>query len=106
MAHPNSRLRQFELQLADDRRRQQRRAGRDMDSYGNPTTSAHRQRSRNTLGPQEDVIERRRHRNHVAISSTPDNGSRNILAENVFLLILLAASIYGIYRLCIHILNL
>ncbi len=99
MARSNSRLKQFELQLADDRRRQQHRQAAD---HG----TVRRARSYNTLGPQEDVIERRRHRNRVAISSAPDNATRNILAENVFLLLLLAASIYGIYRLCIYILNL
>ncbi len=104
MAHPNSRLKQFELQLADDRRRQQRRSHYETDNYGHPTNR--RERSYNTLGPQEDVIERRRHRKHVAVSAGSTNTTRNILAENIFLLILLAASIYGIYRLCIYILNL
>ncbi len=100
MARPNSRLKQFELQLAEDRHRQGRSPRHGADSYGAP-----RRRSYNTLGPQEDVIERRRHRNRVAMSGTPGMSSRNILVENVFLLLLLAASIYGIYRLCIHILN-
>ncbi len=104
MAGPNSRLKAFELQLADDRRRQQRQREQEARNYG--FDDARRRRSRNTLGPQEDVIERRQHRNRVAMSATPGNNSRNILAENVFLLLLLTASIYGIYRLCIHILNL
>ncbi len=99
MARPNSRLKQFELQLADDRRRQQRQQAVESGASRRP-------RSYNTLGPQEDVIERRRHRNRVAISSTPDNTTRNILAENVFLLLVLAGSIYGIYRLFIYVLNL
>ncbi len=104
MARQNSRLKEFELQLADDRRRQERRHRQEAGGYG--YDAAHRQRSRNTLGPQEDVIERRRHRNRVAVGGTHDTSTRNILAENVFLLLLLAASIYGIYRLCIYILNL
>ncbi len=104
MAHPNSRLKQFELQLADDRRRQELHARQGVNSYG--YTSPRRPRSYNTLGPQEDVIERRRHRKRVAMNTSPSSSSRNILMENVILLLILAASIYAIYRLCIYILNL
>ncbi len=105
MAHPHSRLKQFELQLADERRRQAHRRQREAAGYQEPEPLRRRQ-AVNTLGPQEDVIERRRHRNRVSVSNTSTTGTRNILAENVFLLLLLAGSIYGIYRLCIHILNL
>ncbi len=103
MAHPNSRLKQFELQLADDRRRQQLHAQQGVDSYG--YTAPRRQRSYNTLGPQEDVIERRLHRKRVVTSAATGGNSRNMLKENIFLLLIMAASIYAIYRLCIHILN-
>ncbi len=102
MARPNSRLKDFELQLAHDRRRQERQRPFSAEEAGHRDVRRHR----NTLGPQEDVIERRRHRNRVSVNNAPDNLTRNILAENVFLLLLLAASIYGIYRLCIYILNL
>ncbi len=105
MAHPNSRLKQLELQLADDRRRQELHARQGVDSYGYSSPRLH-QRPSNTLGPQEDVIERRRHRKRVAMSATSPSASRNILMENVILLFVLAASIYAIYRLCIYILNL
>ncbi len=105
MAHSHSRLRQFELQLAEERRRQAHRRQREAAGYREPEPLRRRQAA-NTLGPQEDVIERRRHRNRVAMSNPAGAGTRNILAENIFLLLLLAGSIYGIYRLCIHILNL
>lgn len=56
----------------------------------------------NTMGPQEDVIEsRQRRRHHVTTTAEPNNGG---MAENLFLLVLLAASIYGLYRLCIYLL--
>ena len=60
----------------------------------------------NTLGPSEDVLERRRgqHRKHVSISgATPQN--RNILMENLLLLIVLAGSIWGLYTLTIYLLT-
>ncbi len=104
MAAYNSRLKEFELQNASDRRKVERQWRHENGGYG---YEAPRRLRSNTLGPQEDVIERRRnHRSHVATSSSYGNSSRNILAENVFLLLLLASSIYGIYRLCIYILNL
>lgn len=59
----------------------------------------------NTLGPQEDVMERRereyRHRVTTA-AQTGDGGSG--ITENLFLLAILAGSIYGLYRLCIYLL--
>ncbi len=104
MAGYNSRLKEFELMNASDRRRLERQWRHEDGGYGHETP---RRLRSNTLGPQEDVIEsRRRHRNHVAVSPAYTNSSRNILAENIFLLMVLAASIYGIYRLCIYILNL
>ncbi len=103
MAASRSRLKDFELQLANERRQQQRRREQDSRNYG--FDDERRRRGRNTLGPQEDVIERRQHRNRVALSATPGNTSHNVLTENIVLLLLLAASIYGIYRLCIYILN-
>lgn len=60
----------------------------------------------NTLGPQEDVMERRereyRHRVTTAAHQN-DNGSSGI-TENLILLAILAGSIYGLYRLCIYLL--
>ncbi len=104
MAGYNSRLKEFELQNASDRRRLERQWRHEEGGYG---YEAPRRLRSNTLGPQEDVIERRRsHRNRVAVSASYGNSSRSILAENIFLLLLLSGSIYGIYRLCIYILNL
>ncbi len=100
MAHPSSRLREFELQLAHDRRKRER----ETRNYGFDDSG--RRRSRNTLGPQEDVIEHRRHRSHVVANPTYSSSTRSILTENIILLLFIAASIYGIYRLCIYILNL
>ncbi len=103
MPRNSSRLKEFELRQARDRRKRELEWQYDEGGYG---YEAPRRISRNTLGPQEDVIERRRrNRKHVATAVRPGTSSRNILAENVIFLILLAASIYGMYRLCIYILN-
>lgn len=58
----------------------------------------------NTLGPQEDVMERREreYRHRVTAPTQSDDGSG--IKENLFLLALLAGSIYGLYRLCIYLL--
>lgn len=58
----------------------------------------------NTLGPQEDVMERREreYRHRVTTPTQSDDGSG--IKENLFLLTLLAGSIYGLYRLCIYLL--
>lgn len=59
----------------------------------------------NTLGPQEEVLERRereyRHRVNTA-AHQDDSGSG--MTENLILLAILAGSIYGLYRLCIYLL--
>ncbi len=99
MPRPNSRLRQFELQFPTEPRSAARPA---QGGY----KGGRRALPANTLGPQEDVIERRLHRRRVEVKSNPAPSSRHILTENIFLLALLFASIYFIYRLCIYILNL
>lgn len=56
----------------------------------------------NTMGPQEDVVERRRiRRQHVSMATGESSSS---VSENIFLLMLLAGSIYGLYRLTIYLL--
>ncbi len=63
------------------------------------------ERPNNTLGPNEEVMEKRRnHRKHVYIA-TGSHQTKNILGENFILLLALVASIYGLYSLCIYILN-
>ena len=60
----------------------------------------------NTLGPSEDVLERRRgqHRKHVTITgAAPQN--RSLLLENLLLLVVLAGSIWGLYTLTIYLLT-
>lgn len=58
----------------------------------------------NTLGPNEDVVEKRRIYKHV--HTTPSNiRTQNILGENVVLLIGLVISIIVLYHLCIYVLN-
>lgn len=60
----------------------------------------------NTLGPSEDVLERRRgmHRKHLTISgAAPQN--RSMLLENLLLLLVLVGSIWGLYTLTIYILT-
>lgn len=59
----------------------------------------------NTLGPQEDVMERReREYRHRVSTAVPQNDSGSGMTENLFLLAILAGSIYGLYRLCIYLL--
>lgn len=61
-------------------------------------------RPQNTLGPNEDVVEKRRYRKHVSI--TAGNGRPgNTLRENVGLLILLILIIIGLYHVSISLLN-
>lgn len=56
----------------------------------------------NTMGPQEDVVEKRRiRRQHVSMGQSESSAS---LSENLFLLFLLVGSIYGLYRLTIYLL--
>lgn len=56
----------------------------------------------NTMGPQEDVVEKRRiRRQHVSVAA---GESSSTLSENIFLLLLLVGSIYGLYRLTIYLL--
>ena len=60
----------------------------------------------NTLGPNEELVERRRgqHRKHVTISGAAPH-HRNILLENIFILLFLAASVWGLYTLIIYLLS-
>ena len=81
---------------------------RNMRSTGSPTPRRDYQRRypANTLGPNEDIVERRRgmHRSHVTITgAAPQN--RNILLENLFILAFIAASIWGLYSLIVYLLT-
>lgn len=60
----------------------------------------------NTLGPQEDVLERRRgmKRNRVTITGAAP-GNRSVLMENLLLLAVLAGSVWGLYSLTIYLLT-
>ena len=61
-------------------------------------------RPNNTLGPNEDVVEKRRYRKHVVISASNGRPS-NALGENIMLLLLLILFIVGLYHACIYLLN-
>lgn len=59
----------------------------------------------NTLGPQEDVLERREHEyRHRVRTAAAQRDSSSGITENLILLAVLAGSIYGLYRLCIYLL--
>lgn len=81
---------------------------RNARSTGN-STPRHDYRRRypaNTLGPNEEIIERRRvmHRKHVTITGvTPQH--RNILLGNLCILGFIAASIWGLYSLTVYLLT-
>ena len=94
-----TRQKEYELQAADARRRWDslRRQERER---------AERFNTGNTLGPQEDVVESRRlTRNRVVLAPPRSAATKRLMAENILLLALLVASIYGLYCLSIHILN-
>lgn len=57
----------------------------------------------NTLGPQEDVVERRRVGRKRVV--TQHGGSSNALAENVILLLFLCGTIYLMYQLTLYLLT-
>lgn len=95
-----TRQKEFELQAADARRRWEhtrRRESARRTYHEAPDTA-------NMLGPQEDVVESRRRRNRVVMTA-PRSSTKSILAENIFLLVLLVGSIYGLYLLSIYILK-
>ena len=97
-----SRQQEYALEEAENRH-----YGRD--SY--PRSSYHSEynhysgRRNNTMAPPEDVLDARKDR-RVPLSIQHATGqSRNVLVENVILLTILVASIYGLYNLTIYLLN-
>lgn len=60
----------------------------------------------NTLGPNEDIVQRRQdtYRKKVTIEKMGTQ-SRNILLENLVILLFLIVSIWGLYSLTIHLLT-
>lgn len=75
-------------------------------SRRNAATGQRRHQDPNTMEAPEELMEQRRqrHRKHVSMAAN-SNGTRNELLENVILLVALIGSIYGLYRLAIHLLN-
>ncbi len=101
MARTSSRIKHLELNLHDSSPARGQRAARASSARAHFDTH----RSHNTLPPSEEVLERRTHRNRVILERSGGQTRSNI-RENFIFLLLLAASIYGTYRLCIYILNL
>lgn len=100
MARSMTRQKQYELHAAQSRRRWDEMRERERRKSGYYTASG------DTLGPQEDVVESRRvTRNRVVVAEPRVATTKSILAENMLLLVLLVASIYGLYRLSIYLLN-
>lgn len=101
-----SRQREFELMVAEDRMRREQALERE-DAMLGYDRHRHNPEHYNTLGPHEEVIERRRahKRKRVAMAAPRHHSTGNILMENIMLLLLMVGSIYGLYRLCIYILN-
>ena len=71
-------------------------------SRGADSRSARPPMGLNTLGPMEELMERRRHPVSVSRGTTNSGAS---LSENLLLLALLAGSIYGLYRLALYLLT-
>lgn len=99
MAHDRmSRQKEFEMMERQARYRQEQELRRHKEYYEDTWS-----RPNNTLGPHEEVVEKRR-RKHVVIA-TGSRHTRSVLGENLILLAALVASIYGLYSLCIYLLN-
>jgi hypothetical protein len=84
---------------------EQRRYMRERGNQS-PRRDYQRRYPANTLGPNDELVERRRgqHRNRVTINgASPQH--RNILMENIFILLFLAASVWGLYNLVIYLLS-
>lgn len=61
--------------------------------------------SNNKMAPPEDLLHaRKEHRVPLSIQHATGQ-SRNVLIENIILLTILVASIYGLYHLTIYLLN-
>jgi len=86
---------------------QSRQAPAPARRYGRYEDAWERAVRRNTMEPSEDVLERRKRmrRRPVALGQAGGTSARNILRENVIMLILIIGSTYGLYRLIIHLLN-
>lgn len=72
-----------------------------------PPDRVHRNRyPANTLGPNEDIVQRRQdsYRKKVTIEKMGPQ-SRNILLENLAILLFLIISIWGLYSLTIYLLT-
>ena len=98
-----SRQQEYALEEAENRRHYHH------DSYAHSSyRSEYTQysgRRNNTMAPPEDVLDARKDR-RVPLSIQHATGqSRNVLIENVILLTILVASIYGLYNLTIYLLN-
>lgn len=85
---------------------EQRRRTRSTGSPRATVRDYQRRYPANTLGPNEDIIEHRRgmSRKHVTITGAAPQ-HRNLLMENLFILLFLAASIWGLYSLIIYLLT-
>ncbi len=100
-----TRQQEFELHTAEMRRKWEHsyRCRQQSGSYYSSSGSAN---TSNTLAPQEDVVESRRStRNRVVMSMGRPASTRTLLMENLFLLVVLGASIFGLYLLSIYLLN-
>ena len=93
--HSYDRLRDMEMQLRE----------RNASSRA-PRRDHLRRYPANTLGPNDELIARRsgQRRKHVTISGASPH-HRNILMENIFILLFLAASVWGLYTLTIYLLS-
>ena len=101
MAIDYNRRRRQELERMNQQAQyeQEQQLRRREDYYADTWT-----RPNNTLGPNEDVVEKRRIRKRVHVV-TGNTRTQNILGENIVLLIGLIISIIILYNICIYILN-
>lgn len=77
----------------------------DYSSYRSEYGRYNGRLSNNTMAPPEDLLHaRKEHRVPLSIQHATGQ-SRNVLIENIILLTILVASIYGLYHLTIYLLN-
>ncbi len=67
--------------------------------------AAPRRRPANTLEPLDDVIDERRYKHLHRTQTGASAATGRQLRENAVMLLLLAASIYGLYELVLYVLN-
>ncbi|MCH5285240.1 MAG: hypothetical protein J1E42_06535 [Akkermansiaceae bacterium] len=99
-----TRQQMYAKQIADKNR--QRETNMQRWEHVRQRSASYGDGNSNVMGPQEDVVaSRKTTRNRVNVSTQHNPESKNLLTENIILLILLVGSIIGLYKLSLYLLN-